>query len=160
MKANKIVIHHSLTKDSRTVSWGAIRNYHMSHKFRGNIKTERQANELRIQGYHVEKPWSDVGYHFGIELAGNYYETFIGRMLDVQGAHARGQNGDSIGVCFVGNFDTWAPPLKQWQKGLELIRFLLGHLGLNLSDVYPHRAFANKSCPGKKFDFARFIAEI
>ena len=108
MKPDSIVLHHSLTKDGMTVSWNAIRNYHM-HKLR----------------------WRDIGYHLGIEWIGRMHEThrqyeiLMGRMLNDTGAHCRGMNTKSIGICFLGNFDLEKPPLEQWWKGVKLVRSLM-----------------------------------
>lgn len=139
MKPNKIILHHSATKDGLTVSWNAIRRYHM-----------------------IECAWSDIGYHFGIELmadpgdpAGSY-EILMGRMPDKNGAHTKEQNQQSIGVCFVGNFDDAPPPDAQWKKGVELVAWLCFEYDIAPLEVYPHSRFANKTCPGKKFDINRF----
>ena len=137
MTPKKIIIHHSATMDSGAVSWGAIRRYHT-----------------------IDRNWRDIGYHFGIELVGDEFEVLVGRMMDDQGAHTKGHNHNSIGVCFVGNFDTWAPPGEQWQKGLELVRWIMRATGLRAYDVFPHHAFAEKTCPGIAFDFVRFAVEL
>ena len=138
MIPEEIIIHHSATKDSRTVSWGAIRDYHV--------------NELG---------WSDCGYHFGIELARDDYEIFMGRMPDRAGAHCSGRNQASIGVCFVGDFDLAAPPAKQWDKGIQLVRWLMTTFNISIDHVRPHRFYnSGKTCPGKQFDMARFCAGV
>lgn len=133
MLANKIIVHHSLTKDSGTVSWGAIRRYHIE--------------QLGLE---------DIGYHAGVELVTNqdisYYEVLLGRRWNKEGAHTRGHNRDSLGICFIGNFDDEPPSLDQLTVGAKLIQYWMDLFGIPLSRIYPHRHFAAKSCPGKRFD--------
>lgn len=143
MRPDFIIIHHSLTKDSGTVSWGSIRNYHTG-----------------------PNGWSDIGYHFGVELvqsgqsggyALNEYEILLGRMPDQIGAHCLGKNSNSVGVCVVGNFDEGPVPPRQWAKALQLVRWLRRQYEIPVERVLGHREAApNRTCPGKNFDMDRF----
>lgn len=137
MKPAKIILHHSLTADGQTVSWGAIRKYH------------KETNG-----------WKDIGYHFGIERVNDDYEIFMGRYMNEQGAHTQGQNHDSLGICLVGNFDLAAPPDAQWRVGLRLVRSLCELCRIPHSEVHGHREYAPKSCPGRLFDMAKFRREL
>ncbi len=132
LKPKRIICHHSFTKDSSTVSWGAIRRYH----------TEM----LNFR---------DIGYHAGVEMVKSgdelYYEILMGRMWDVAGAHTRGQNQDSLGICFVGNFDDHKPPQAQLIAGAKVISLWLILFDLTIGDVHLHREYADKSCPGRLF---------
>jgi hypothetical protein len=126
----KIIIHHSLTEDGQSVSWDAIRNYHTN-----------------------QNKWSDIGYHFGIELVDNDYEVFVGRPMSRGGAHTKGQNGDSIGICCVGNYDKVKPPRKMLEKLIILVKDLMGVFGVQRNQVFGHNNFCDyKSCPGASFD--------
>ncbi|SHH05707.1 peptidoglycan recognition protein family protein [Tepidibacter thalassicus] len=134
-KPNKIIIHHSLTKDGKTVSWNAIRKYHKS------------------------KGWRDIGYHWGIELVGDEYEILKGRDENEVGAHTKGQNSSSIGICLVGNFDIDEPSKAQLYKLIELIRNIWCRYGQ--LPVYMHNQFASyKTCPGKKFPYNWLLNEL
>lgn len=134
MKPKKIIIHCSDTKDSGTVSWGAIRNYHM-----------------------YACGWSDIGYHYGIELVNDQYEILLGRLDNIQGAHCRGENHDSIGICFVGNYDFKPPTNSMIKKGVELVKHLMRKYGISAENVFSHNHFnRNKSCPGSCLDMVAF----
>ena len=133
-KPQKVICHHSLTKDSGSVSWGAIRRYH--------TKTLK---------------WAGIGYHAGVELVLSgqevNYEILMGRMWDRSGAHTRGQNGDSLGICFVGNYDIIPPPKKMLMIGAKVIALWLRLFNLSIDNIYSHHHFnAYKSCPGTYFD--------
>ena len=138
-----IILHHSATKDGQTVSWNAIRRYHVK-----------------------ECAWGDIGYHFGIELVGDAgdpdgsYEILMGRMPDRPGAHTKDHNQDSLGVCFVGQFDADPPPPAQWRKGVELVAWLCRRFGISAAGVFGHRDFANKTCPGTAFDLNVFRSDL
>lgn len=137
MKPERIIIHHSLTKDFGTVSWGVIRNYHM-----------------------VECGWRDIGYHFGIEIVGNHEEILLGRMPNEIGAHCKGYNR-SIGICCVGNFDNEPPPEKIWRACRRLVRWLMVDFEMTNHMVVGHRELAShKSCPGRMFDMDKFRREL
>ena len=53
-----------------------------------------------IAAWHRAKGWRDIGYHFVIESDGR---VVPGRPLEEVGAHARGHNASSIGICAVGD---------------------------------------------------------
>lgn len=134
-KPKRIILHHSLTKDSDTVSWGAIREY---HKGLG---------------------WSDIGYHFGLENLRGQIEIVMGRMPDQTGAHCGGHNTGSIGICFVGNFDVDPVPKSSWDIGVKLCKFLVREYGIK--DIRGHHDYnPGKSCPGKNFNVGQFRREV
>ncbi len=137
MIPKKIILHHSLTKDSKTVSWNAIRKYHLA------------------------KGWDDIGYHYGIEKIGLRYEILVGRLMNVHGAHTKGQNNSSIGICLVGNFDINPPHFEQWNLAVSLVQSLCEVLFLTRTSVFGHTEFAPyKTCPGKLFNMNKFKKEV
>lgn len=142
MRPTKAIIHHSLTEDSGTVSWGAIRKWHT--------------------GQHPQSPhkWNDIGYHFGIELVDDYYEVLVGRPIDVPGAHCEGWNKSSIGICFIGNFDIAPPPDAMMKRAVVVFAPIIANLQIPYEGIKPHSAYANKTCPGKMFPFERFVEAL
>ena len=126
-----IIIHHSETQDSGTVSWQAIRRYH--------IET---------------KKWQDIGYHWGIELVNNEYEVLVGRPMTRPGAHCGGMNYDSFGICCVGNYDIQPPNIGMLETlSQRLLIPLIRILNIPIENIKGHRDFTTKkTCPGTKFD--------
>lgn len=131
------MIHHSLTKDSQTVSWPAIRRYHT-----------------------ITNGWDDIGYHYGIELLedklGSSYEVILGRPENQRAAACPqgGMNSIAIHICCVGNFDIEKP-------AAEMLRILASRLLIPVMDRYKissskivgHRDYnPAKSCPGNQFN--------
>jgi len=140
MKPEYIIIHHSLTKDTKTVSWNAIRRYHVH-----------------------QLGWSYIGYHFGVELVGDRYEVLMGRWLNMVGAHCKqmGMNRRSWGICMVGNFDETPPEGSQLIVLRHLVRSLMEIGGIDRDHVKMHRDFAPyKTCPGTMFSFNEFIRSL
>lgn len=140
MKPSNIIIHHSLTKDGQTVSWNAIRRYHI-HKL----------------------GWIGIGYHFGIELINGHFEVLMGRMMNVEGAHCRGggMNHKSWGICMVGNFDIVKPENVQVAVLKNLVKSLMEIGDIPIENIYPHRYFApHKTCPGRLFPWDEFINSL
>lgn len=63
-----------------------------------------------IADWHVARGFSGIGYHFVIDSKGIVHP---GRPVETVGAHAKGANANSIGICVVGNNlsedDRWGP---------------------------------------------------
>ena len=149
----RIFVHHSATKDGRTFSWPAIRRYHMSWAYRGKIIAESTAQVLKADGKRVKRQWSDIGYHAGSEIVDGRLVAMIGRPWYIAGAHARGHNHDSLGYCFIGDYDKVEPGEDRL---VHAARYVLAHwcraYGIPVEAIVPHSSVSTKTCPGTKFD--------
>lgn len=122
----EIVLHCSATPPGMDIGVDTIRDWHV----RGN-------------------GWSDIGYHYVVRLDGMVEQ---GRAEERVGAHVKGHNSNSIGVCYVGGVDDNGEPKDtrtdcQKDQLIELLK--------QLKRKYPaaiicgHRDFAGvaKACP-------------
>lgn len=135
-----IVIHHSESPDHNTLDWAGIRNWHTCHN-----------------------KWRAIGYHFGLERIGKQYETLVGRMPTDTGAHCRGKNRKSWGVCIIGNFDHKVPPPVQWKLAVKFAASLTELADIPVDNVLGHREgdpTTNKTCPGRCFDMDKFRKDV
>lgn len=140
-KPCKIIIHHSLTKDGDVVDYDAMKRYHVN-----------------------KKGWRDIGYHYVIEKVGDSYKIIKGRDEKMIGAHTKGENANSIGICLVGNFDIAPPTKEQLEKLYELLQDIFKRHGM--LPIFGHCNFPDpktghrKTCPGTKFPMEEVIENM
>lgn len=103
---------------------------------------------LTINSWHIQRGWSRIGYHAVIKRNGRIED---GRSIEVAGAHVKGYNAYSIGVCMIGGVDKDGKPeanftAAQYESLWNLVSSyrdefpeaeILGHRDLN----------SHKECP-------------
>lgn len=133
----ELVVHCSATKPDQDIGVAEIRDWHVG-----------------------QNGWNDVGYHYVIRRDG---KIEVGRYIDEVGAHAKGHNENSVGICMVGGINSNGNPdanftFKQYDALHQLLLTLchnydrpkiLGHR--DLPDV-------SKACPS--FDAVEFAKDI
>ena len=112
-------------------------------------KPSQNINIDDVRQWHVDKGWSDVGYHYVIDRQGALQH---GRPEASKGAHAKGYNALSIGVCLVGGVDEQGVPDANFTKAqYDTLKFLLNNLTVKYPDarVLGHRDLpgVHKQCP-------------
>ena len=124
-KLNEIIVHCTGTIPSESTTVEAVRRYHMEHN-----------------------GWKDIGYHYIVYLDGSIH---VGRPIDQKGAHCKGHNDNTIGICYVGGLvdknkagDTRT--LKQRIALRDLIRSLK-YCFPTITKVSGHCDYASKACP-------------
>ena len=130
---DKIIVHCTATREGATVSLDTVRRW------------------------HLERGWSDIGYHYLILLDGTIER---GRPEHIQGAHVRGYNKNSIGVSYVGGLDrNLSPKDTRTQDQKDSLHNLLSNLMASYEDatLHGHNEFSNKACPSfdvsKEYDY-------
>jgi len=120
---DKIIVHCSATKEGQ------------------EIKAET------IDQWHKQRGWSGIGYHYVISLDGRIE---YGREITRQGAHVKGHNKGSIGICYIGGLDELLKPkdtrTPEQKESLLLIIRALKKMHPNAT-IHGHNEFANKACP-------------
>ena len=146
---NKIIVHCSATPEGKAFSVDDIRRWHLKRGF------------------------ADIGYHFVIYLDGSVH---VGRPLAKAGAHCKGHNAHSVGVCYIGGCEAHSQKPKDTrteEQKRSLVRLITelrqqfpnasvhGHseftcqrgkyeAGFNISECSRECTackFANKACP-------------
>ena len=120
----EIIIHCSATREGQQVSVDTIRDWHLA------------------------KGWNDIGYHFYIDLDGTINK---GRDIDKIGAHCKGHNRNSIGICYCGGVETngKTPKDTRTQEQKDSLLNVLKTLKAMYPEavIYSHSEFAAKACP-------------
>jgi len=121
---NKIIIHCSATREGENYEVAEIRKWHLARGF------------------------SDIGYHFYIDL---YGEIHKGRDINKIGAHCKGHNRNSIGICYCGGVeaDGKTPKDTRYDCQKESLTAVLRTLKAMYPNavIHSHNDFANKACP-------------
>jgi len=124
-QTNYIVVHCSATEPNQNIGVEEIRQWHMAHG------------------------WDDVGYHVVIRRTG---KIEFGRQMDAVGAHVRGHNRESVGICMIGGLDSEGRPAntftrQQFDALHEVLDVLL--LAYPGAEILGHRDFpgVQKECP-------------
>ena len=103
-----------------------------------------------IRRWHTDKGWSDIGYHFVVDRQG---DVCVGRPVERVGAHAKGHNKNSIGICLIGGFGSDADD-KFEEHYTDLQRKALDNLIKDLTGKHSnakirgHNEVSSKACPG------------
>lgn len=132
---NRIVVHHSATETGNAACFRVL---------------HRGVNR-----------WSDIGYHYVIgngSFSGDG-EVEKGRTVPFRGAHAKGANQDSLGICLVGNFNEEPPSPAQLSSLGTLLQELLQRFGLGKEAITLHRLVKGSSteCPGKLLKLGKIL---
>lgn len=96
VQGSKTIDHNGvvLKKSKRRIDYIVV---HCTADREGQAKTVEQ-----IRREHIAQGWSDIGYHYVVDLQGNIH---LGRDVDISGSHVAGYNSYSIGVVYVGGLE-------------------------------------------------------
>ena len=126
---NKIIVHCSATQEGKKI------------------------NAAEINLWHLKRGWSGIGYHYVVLLDGTIE---YGRSIYKQGAHVKGENKGSIGICYIGGVESERGSSGKWiakdtrtpeqKESLLLLLKTLKKMHKNAT-IHGHNEFAAKSCP-------------
>lgn len=103
-----------------------------------------EATVEEVHEMHKKKEWYGIGYHFYIGTDGTIYR---GRSEDVIGAHVKGHNKDTLGICLQGNFEKKKLEKEQLDSLVNLLTYL--SFKYPIGEFKGHNDLAQTLCPGK-----------
>lgn len=134
---NYLIVHHSAGNQKETVA--SIRNYHVNHN-----------------------KWSDIGYHFVIEVDSNGRGHLKrGRSDARDGAHAGvvKYNREGLGLCVVGNYDTMRMSEVLFKDVTGAVLHICKLYNISPKNVLGHKDIKATACPGRYFPLSRLKTE-
>lgn len=103
-----------------------------------------------LERWRKERGFLEIGYHKVIERDGKVAD---GRDEGNEGAHARGANSHSLGVCVVGDLEVEIPTSAQIAALESVLVHWCRQYGLTDAHIYGHTnvpgGTTNTLCPGK-----------
>lgn len=115
-----------------------------------------------IDQWHKERGFDEIGYHFvitnGVLTKNAKYEPDndslieVGRDINEIGAHCRGHNEYSIGICLIGK--TMFTGL-QFTTLFKMLKSLMNLYDLSEKYIFGHYEFSKKTCPNIDINFIK-----
>jgi len=111
--------------------------------------TRHGVTPKQIKRDHVQnRGFSDCGYHYIIDSGGTVHHM---RPVNKAGAHCKGQNKDSIGICYIGGRDYKGKLHRITPKQKKTLEDTINGIFMTLKKVIPvygHNYFnKRKECP-------------
>lgn len=134
---HRITIHHTATpqKPERTLEqkMQALQQF--------------SQNEGKLGSGKVKPPWSDVPYHFYIDVHGRVAE---GRQLEFVGdTNTEYDPSGHALVVLEGNFEQEQPSAEQLASLQAIVQWLASRFDVAPAEVQAHDDFAKTLCPGR-----------
>ena len=104
-----------------------------------------------IERWHKDRGFSQIGYHFYIYRTTHKGPRITGgRPVEIMGAHAKGFNDGSIGICLAGDYTKSEPAADMWDHLLTICRLMMQRYNLTVDDIYGHGQVGSTAtaCPG------------
>lgn len=110
---------------------------------------DRDVDAAEINRWHRAKGWRMIGYHYVIKRDGTI-ET--GRPITEAGAHVRGHNSYTIGICLVGGVDSNDIPEENFTADQQhslyrLVATLVDDFKITMCIGHRDIPGVNKACP-------------
>lgn len=101
-----------------------------------------------INRWHKAQGYNEIGYHYVVDIDGTIEPA---RDVEKVGAHCKGHNTNSIGVCYIGgrNEDMSEREDTRTDAQKSSLLLLLKYLRAKYPNakIYGHRDFSDKACP-------------
>lgn len=110
---------------------------------------------IKINDMHIANKWCGIGYHFYIRKDGTIYK---GRPEEAIGAHIKGQNKNTIGICLEGNLEQENPTEEEIEALEKLSTYLI--IKYNIYGVQGHGDTYDTLCPGENFPMEKIKETI
>lgn len=98
-----------------------------------------------IESWHRARGFKRIGYHYIIDLDGTIER---GRPISLAGAHCKGHNAHSIGICYIGGLKDGKPAdTRTWEQRAALNKLIYNLIEMYHVRVHGHRDYSTKECP-------------
>lgn len=138
-KINEIIVHCSANEPWSGATFDSIKDYHIN-----------------------ERRYKDIGYHYVIDEKGTIH---VGRPLRDVGAHCKGHNSRSIGICYIGGIVNGMPTDTRTYPQCVALAGLIHTLcnDFSINSIVGHNVYnPRKSCPcfDANYEFNHLIKKL
>lgn len=148
--------------------WGASTDYDGTPEYGAEIKAAvvhhtgvdsdntlscaKSASRLRsIQQDHFARGYFDIGYNFVVDRCGQIFEGRSGGMeLPVIGAHDAGFNTNTLGISYIGNFESAQPSKAALDAIARVVAWKFGMYGIDPTGKVTLTSGAKQGYSGNK----------
>ncbi|MFF5155163.1 N-acetylmuramoyl-L-alanine amidase [Streptomyces sp. NPDC000348] len=114
---------------------------------------DSRARMRSIQQEHFARGYYDIGYNFVVDRCGQIFEGRSGGMdLPVTGAHDVGFNTDTLGISYLGNFESARPSRAALDSIARVVAWKFGMYGIDPTGKVTLTSGTEAGVTGNKID--------